>query len=161
MKRSSGFTIVELLIVVVVIAILAAITIVSYNGITSRAQESAQMTAIDTLAKKAKILATDTGSMRVTSDYLNELQVQPMAGKLFTTDTDASNRNKDRIYIHDWSEDGVDFIDAYWWNANKNSWMHSTITSGGTNENIPGEQITVDDIPGPVGYITPLLANIA
>jgi len=32
-----GFTIVELLIVVVVIAILAAITIVSYNGITNRA----------------------------------------------------------------------------------------------------------------------------
>lgn len=33
--RSLGFTVVELLIVVVVIAILAAITIVSYNGITS------------------------------------------------------------------------------------------------------------------------------
>ncbi len=35
-----GFTIVELLIVVVVIAILAAITIVAYNGVTSQAQES-------------------------------------------------------------------------------------------------------------------------
>jgi prepilin-type N-terminal cleavage/methylation domain-containing protein len=32
-----GFTIVELLIVVIVIAILAAITIVAYNGITNRA----------------------------------------------------------------------------------------------------------------------------
>jgi len=37
----NGFTIVELLIVVVVIAILAAITIVSYNGITKRAQAAA------------------------------------------------------------------------------------------------------------------------
>lgn len=35
-----GFTIVELLIVIVVIAILAAITIVSYNGITQRAIDS-------------------------------------------------------------------------------------------------------------------------
>lgn len=34
----SGFTIVELLIVIVVIAILASITIVSYNGITTRAK---------------------------------------------------------------------------------------------------------------------------
>lgn len=37
----SGFTIVELLIVVVVIAILAAITIVSYNGISGRAKNTA------------------------------------------------------------------------------------------------------------------------
>lgn len=36
-KKQKGFTIVELLIVVVVIAILAAITIVSYNGIQTRA----------------------------------------------------------------------------------------------------------------------------
>jgi len=38
--KQKGFTIVELLIVVVVIAILAAITIVSYNGITERARLS-------------------------------------------------------------------------------------------------------------------------
>lgn len=37
-KTNKGFTIVELLIVVVVIAILAAITIVAYNGIQNRAQ---------------------------------------------------------------------------------------------------------------------------
>lgn len=40
-KKQTGFTIVELLIVVVVIAILAAITIVSYNGISERARVSA------------------------------------------------------------------------------------------------------------------------
>ena len=39
--KNQGFTIVELLIVVVVIAILAAITIISYAGITARANESA------------------------------------------------------------------------------------------------------------------------
>lgn len=38
MKHKQGFTIVELLIVIVVIAILAAITIVSYNGIQNRAK---------------------------------------------------------------------------------------------------------------------------
>lgn len=36
-KQKQGFTIVELLIVVVVIAVLAAITIVAYNGIQKRA----------------------------------------------------------------------------------------------------------------------------
>lgn len=43
---SRGFTIVELLIVVVVIAILAAITIVSYNGITSRARDTTLMSDV-------------------------------------------------------------------------------------------------------------------
>jgi len=41
MRNKNGFTIVELLIVVVVIGILAAITIVAYNGIQQRAQTSA------------------------------------------------------------------------------------------------------------------------
>jgi len=37
-KNESAFTIVELLVVIVVIGILAAITIISYNGIQARAQ---------------------------------------------------------------------------------------------------------------------------
>lgn len=41
MKRNmSGFTIVELLIVIVVVAILAAISIVAYNGIQVRSKYS-------------------------------------------------------------------------------------------------------------------------
>lgn len=40
-SRSSGFTIVELLIVVVIIAILAAITIIAFNGVQNRANDSA------------------------------------------------------------------------------------------------------------------------
>lgn len=42
----SGFTIVELLVVIVVIAILAAITVVSYNGITNQAQKTAIIASV-------------------------------------------------------------------------------------------------------------------
>jgi prepilin-type N-terminal cleavage/methylation domain-containing protein len=51
-KPSRGFTIVELLIVVVVIAILAAITIVAYNGIRDRAQAAALQADLSGAAKK-------------------------------------------------------------------------------------------------------------
>lgn len=51
-QKQAGFTIVELLIVVVLIAILAAITIVSYNGIQNRAKDSAAQSAATQAAKK-------------------------------------------------------------------------------------------------------------
>jgi len=52
---SKGFTIVELLIVIVVIAILAAITIVSYNGITQQAKEATKAAEISQWKKKAEL----------------------------------------------------------------------------------------------------------
>jgi prepilin-type N-terminal cleavage/methylation domain-containing protein len=56
---SRGFTIVELLIVVVVIAILAAITIISYNGITSRANASSAASNVETVQKIAETYNSD------------------------------------------------------------------------------------------------------
>ena len=58
-----GFTIVELLIVVVVIAILAAITIVSYNGIQNRAKASAAQTAAEQAGKKLATYAAIKSDM--------------------------------------------------------------------------------------------------
>lgn len=54
--KVQGFTIVELLIVVVVIAILAAITIVTYNGITQQANDTAVKNDLANFAKRVEIL---------------------------------------------------------------------------------------------------------
>jgi prepilin-type N-terminal cleavage/methylation domain-containing protein len=62
-KRNSGFTIVELLIVIVVIGILAAITIVAYNGIQNRAKASAATSALTQAAKKIAIWQVDNPSV--------------------------------------------------------------------------------------------------
>jgi prepilin-type N-terminal cleavage/methylation domain-containing protein len=62
LKRSgSGFTIVELLIVVVVIAILAAITIVSYNGITQQAKNTSMLASIDAYTKGLQLYKAQNG----------------------------------------------------------------------------------------------------
>ncbi len=68
-KRSKqpGFTIVELLIVIVVIGILAAITIVAYNGITARANIASAQSAADQAGKKIAIYTT-TNSDQVPPD---------------------------------------------------------------------------------------------
>lgn len=55
--RQSGFTIVELLIVVVVIAILATITIVAYSGIRERAQTSSLQSSLSQAVKQVQTAA--------------------------------------------------------------------------------------------------------
>lgn len=63
MKRSiTGFTIVELLIVIVVIAILAAISVIAYNGIQRRAAVSILQSDLTNAAKQIELANADTGS---------------------------------------------------------------------------------------------------
>lgn len=62
-RADFGFTIVELLIVVVVIAILAAITIVAYNGITQRANATAAQSGAEQVVKKALTYATTNSDL--------------------------------------------------------------------------------------------------
>ena len=57
-STKSGFTIVELLVVIVVIGILAAITIVSYTGISQKATVAAVQSDLDNAAKKLKLYYT-------------------------------------------------------------------------------------------------------
>lgn len=60
-QNKQGFTIVELLIVIVVIAILAAISIVAYNGIQQRARDTARKNDLAQLAKSLKLYNVDNG----------------------------------------------------------------------------------------------------
>ncbi len=57
-KNKQGFTIVELLIVVVVVAILATITIVSFNGIQARAKVAAVQSDLSAIGKKVEMHKT-------------------------------------------------------------------------------------------------------
>ena len=59
--RKTGFTIVELLIVIVVIAILASISIVAYNGIQSRARDTARKSDLSQLSNATKLYSVDKG----------------------------------------------------------------------------------------------------
>jgi len=60
-KRASGFTIVELLIVIVVIAILAAITIVAYNGIQQRANNTSRLAEVQAWGKLFSVYKATNG----------------------------------------------------------------------------------------------------
>lgn len=62
-KSSSGFTIVELLIVIVVIAILASITVVSYTGIQARATETSMRSDLSANYKIIQLYSAKNGGV--------------------------------------------------------------------------------------------------
>jgi len=60
--KKTGFTIVELLIVIVVIAILAAISITAYNGVQNRANDNAIRTDAVNIHRKLTLAKVDLGT---------------------------------------------------------------------------------------------------
>lgn len=62
-----GFTIVELLIVIVVIGVLAAIVVVAYNGITRSARDSAVQTELKNFGKVVELYKAQNGSYPTTA----------------------------------------------------------------------------------------------
>jgi prepilin-type N-terminal cleavage/methylation domain-containing protein len=64
--KDRGFTLVELLIVIVVIAILAAISIVAYNGITNRGKSVKAQATASNILKKVEAYNAELGSYPTT-----------------------------------------------------------------------------------------------
>jgi prepilin-type N-terminal cleavage/methylation domain-containing protein len=71
-KYSSGFTIVELLIVIVIIGILAAITVVAYNGIQERAHAAMLSSDLQAGAKQLKLHYAANNTYPTTMAEANE-----------------------------------------------------------------------------------------
>jgi general secretion pathway protein G len=72
-----GFTLVELLLVLVILGILAAIVIPKFSGRTEQAQLTAAHTQISTFSTALNAFEIDTGSYPRGQDGLRQLVVQP------------------------------------------------------------------------------------
>jgi prepilin-type N-terminal cleavage/methylation domain-containing protein len=84
-SSSRGFTIVELLIVIVVIAVLAAITIVAYNGIQARSQSSVVLNDLANLSKKLSLFYVDNSRYPNSTTELESMKFSASASSYNTT----------------------------------------------------------------------------
>lgn len=97
LDNQRGFTIVELLVVIVVIGILAAITIVSYTGISGRATVASLQSDLTNASKRLKMYYTDNGSYPQSLDSGNcpvgpadtRYCLKPSSGNAFTYSSSA------------------------------------------------------------------------
>ncbi|HMQ95676.1 MAG TPA: FISUMP domain-containing protein [Candidatus Saccharibacteria bacterium] len=85
-----AFTIVELLIVVIVIAILATISIVAYNGIRQRATDSAIASKESTAKKKLETYKVENDSYPEDQATFDSLTGQKPGDKFYTTYSSSS-----------------------------------------------------------------------
>lgn len=90
--KQSGFTIVELLIVIVVIGILASITIVAFSGIQNRGYDTSVTSDITALSKKLEIARADTGYYPTASSVQSGV-LNYTANKSALPTNGANNRN--------------------------------------------------------------------
>ena len=65
MKTQKGFTIVELLIAIVVISILASVTVVAFNGVRQRAEDTRLVAAITSYKKALALYKGDNSAYPV------------------------------------------------------------------------------------------------
>jgi len=154
-----GFTIVELLIVVVVIAILASITIVSYNGIQSRAAVSAKQANADSIIKKIALVASTTSiQLSLASSggtaTLDSFELNSVANQIvIDTDdetildggdcTNASIMNKKKFCLGvNVEATGVYSGHIVYWHDVEGTWKIKTFGANSTGEvNTPGAQV--------------------
>lgn len=83
-NRLPGFTIVELLIVIVVIAILASITVVAFNGIQDRAIEASIRSDLRNSRTKLLAYQIDNGRYPTVSAYYGSKMTTPCTPGTFT-----------------------------------------------------------------------------
>ena len=83
--KSHGFTIIELLIVMVVIGILTAITIIAFNGMQNRANIAAIKSDLKSLSQKINVFYIDNNTYPATVLQLNSLS--------WTASVDSYQRN--------------------------------------------------------------------
>ena len=87
LKKRTGFTIVELLIVIVVIGILAALSIVVYNGIQNRAHDTTIKSDLSNLSRQIAAYHAINGHYPSTPTSLLELNANPTHGSYDTSRT--------------------------------------------------------------------------
>ena len=123
MRLNKGFTIIELLIVIVIIGILVAITAVSYTGITNGANTATAQSNANAVKKKAAACHAKSGGTWPTSATIatcdsggiglpaNVTIVAPTANTVAAAETAISAANQ-KTHVALWSDGTVWYRDA-------------------------------------------------
>lgn len=100
-RREGGFTIIELLVVIVVIAILASISIVSYTGVQNRARATKAKVNASAVQRTAQAYQAEHGVYPTTTAMFDSALVRlPTGVTLLTGSTSLSRTNGENSVLY-------------------------------------------------------------
>jgi general secretion pathway protein G len=140
-KQQAGFTIVELLIVIVVIGILAAITIVAYNGIQTRSRTTAVTADLRSIEKAMLMYRADYGKLPLSADWYSGTAMPPSSR--WATEIIAGLKNEKIISTSSLEKDPWG---QYYWYDNNDCSIGSSGNSPVKSVGPDGLLNTADDI---------------
>lgn len=142
--KLKGFTVVELLIVIVVIGILATVSVVAYNGVQQRAKVNKKQAEISILHDKLDNYDTfNSSGFSSTTDSITVLDLGSLASNVILANDiynlspcQASPMTKDKYCFVAYKSNIAPYTQHHytiWWNDTKKKWVVSSNISSAEN----------------------------
>ncbi len=135
-RTQQGFTIVELVIVIVVIAILASISIVAYTGIQSRAHDTKMLATSQQIERKMQEYTILAGRINIDpsilgdkESVLSELELSPLENTVdyYTSEVPANQYDRKKVFMRAYASE----LNWSYWDNEKNSWTVNRMDGSG------------------------------
>lgn len=90
MKNNKGFTLIELIVAVTIIAVLTVVGVVSYTGASKKARDSRRMADLEKIRIALEVYRQDLGTIypadpaSLVPKYLQVLPLDPKTGNLYS-----------------------------------------------------------------------------
>ena len=136
-----GFTIVELLIVIVVIGILAAITVVAFNGVQARARATERVTDVASIVKAYDLYRIANGSypksyaIATSSEVISPGLVAKMIAMSGTAQSPCPTTPKTKICVYAYGNTTYSEYALVYWDYKKSHWINLAIGIGAADSN--------------------------
>lgn len=145
-KQSKGFTIVELLIVIVTIGILASISILAYTGVQGRAKDATIQSNVNTIRQSISLYHAQYNSYPSYNDLTTNSVIGALANDVSSFD-ESTFTCQDDITKDQYCYGGDDtWTDLIYWNNSQDSWVDFYIENSSGTQSIyycgAGDSIT-------------------
>ncbi|MBQ3256095.1 MAG: prepilin-type N-terminal cleavage/methylation domain-containing protein [Oscillospiraceae bacterium] len=117
MKKTGGFTLVELIVVIAILAILAAVAVPAYSGYITKANEAKDLTQLDAI-KTAAVFAYTEKTVADGGDDTDVNSIKVTTSAVYVNGTDADDEvNVYGVYTEEFAPSSDKFATGATWDG--------------------------------------------